>query len=411
VAARWTLMVYMAGNNNLSDAAGEDLEEMHQVGSTDEVKVLCFMKQQDAQSAYHIEVGAKGNDDEREELGDVDSGDPQTVVSFIRWAVEKAPADRYALVLWNHGGGWEPDDFEQLYNEVKKERGETGVNRRELNRRANQSMARIFFSSSVKEILAQPDEGRRQICNDDGTGHSLDTIELGGVMQAAAEALGKPLDVLGMDACLMSNFEVGYQVRKEAEVVVGSEELEPGAGWPYERILGDLTAKPEMDGKELGELIVRHYNDSYEDQADQWPVTQSALDAGQVESFAEAVDALGRALQAELESDWMEVNAAHARAVLFDMELVDLRSFCRNLQGGSASDELRNAAKGVLDAHTQYVLAEGHHGPKVEECGGTTVYLPQPSVGVSEYYEKLAFAADHNWDETLASYHGAVRGR
>jgi hypothetical protein len=265
----------------------------------------------------------------------------------------------------------------------------------------------------VKEVLGEPDEGTRQICNDDGTGHSLDTVELGSVLAAAVRQVGQPLDLLGMDACLMSNFEVGYQIRAEAGVVVGSEDLEPGAGWPYERILADLTANPDMDARQLGTLIVRHYVDSYEEQPEQWPITQAALDSSRVADFAETVDGLGEALRAELEADWKAINRAHALAVPFDMELVDLRSFCRNLQSGAASEAAKEAAAAVVDALASggYVLAEGHRGAKVEECGGTTVYLPQPSVGISKYYKDLAFAKDHVWNETLERYHAAVRGR
>ena len=412
MAANWTVMVYMAGNNSLSDAAGEDLEEMHQVGASEQLRLLCFMKQSDGAGAFRIELGARGEQDEREPLGDVDSGDPQTLVDFFRWAAERAPAERYALVLWNHGGGFAPDDLDQLYSQVRGERGPTGVSRRELNRRANQPLARLLFSSSVRTVLAEPDEGTRQICNDDGTGHSLDTLELEHVLAAATEAIDGPLDLLGMDACLMSNFEVGYQVRALARVVVGSEDLEPGAGWPYERVLGDLSANPDMDGAELGELIVRHYIDSYRDSPAQWPVTQAALDAAAVEDFAATVGRLADALEQELAGDWREVNRAHALAVAFEMELVDLQSFCVNLQQGELGEPVKRAAAEVIEALEPggYVLAHAELGPKVEGCGGTTVYLPQPSVGISRYYADLAFAADQRWDEALKRYHAAVRG-
>ena len=412
MAANWTVMVYMAGNNSLSDAAGEDLEEMHQVGASEQLRLLCFMKQSDGAGAFRIELGARGEQDEREPLGDVDSGDPQTLVDFFRWAAERAPAERYALVLWNHGGGFAPDDLDQLYSQVRGERGPTGVSRRELNRRANQPLARLLFSSSVRTVLAEPDEGTRQICNDDGTGHSLDTLELEHVLAAATEAIDGPLDLLGMDACLMSNFEVGYQVRALARVVVGSEDLEPGAGWPYERVLGDLSANPDMDGAELGELIVRHYVDSYRELPDQWPVTQAALDAAAVEEFAATVGRLADALEQELERDWREVNRAHVLAIGFEMELVDLQSFCVNLQQGELGEPVKRAAAEVIEALEPggYVLAHAELGPKVEGCGGTTVYLPQPSVGISRYYADLAFAADQRWDEALKRYHAAVRG-
>ena len=38
--AKWTFMVYMAGNNNLSPAGEIDLGEMAQVGSSEDVNIL-----------------------------------------------------------------------------------------------------------------------------------------------------------------------------------------------------------------------------------------------------------------------------------------------------------------------------------------------------------------------------------
>ena len=72
---------------------------MRKVGSGDEVKIAAFVKRLEQQAAHRIVVGKDGKDEERENLGDdVDSGSPQTLVDFIRWAKAKAPADRYALV-------------------------------------------------------------------------------------------------------------------------------------------------------------------------------------------------------------------------------------------------------------------------------------------------------------------------
>ncbi len=38
--AKWTFMVYLAGDNNLSTAGDNDLEEMRQVGSTNDVNIV-----------------------------------------------------------------------------------------------------------------------------------------------------------------------------------------------------------------------------------------------------------------------------------------------------------------------------------------------------------------------------------
>ncbi|MBI2525262.1 MAG: hypothetical protein HYV93_04700 [Candidatus Rokubacteria bacterium] len=55
-----------------------------------------------------------------------------------------------------------------------------------------------------------------------------------------------------MDACLMTMIEVAYQLRDHAQILMGSEEIEPGAGWPDAAILGDLAAKPTVGPEELG---------------------------------------------------------------------------------------------------------------------------------------------------------------
>jgi hypothetical protein len=58
-----------------------------------------------------------------------------------------------------------------------------------------------------------------------------------------------------------------------------------------------------------------------------------------------------------------------------------------------------------------YVLAEGHLGPKVQDCGGVSLYLPAPtSSKISRYYKDLTFARQHRWDEFLADYFRAVKG-
>src|SRR5262245_22650167 len=106
MSAKWTVMVYMAGNNSLSGAAGIDLTELRKIGSTAAVQVAAFVKQRGGGASQRI-VAKNAADDVVGALPpDTDSGAPQTVVDFARWAIQKAPADRYALVLWNHGGGW-----------------------------------------------------------------------------------------------------------------------------------------------------------------------------------------------------------------------------------------------------------------------------------------------------------------
>jgi hypothetical protein len=413
--AKWTFMVYMAGFNNLTDFATKDLEEMRKVGSTDDVKVAVFIKQLDKDTASHIVVGKDGQGEQAETVGDADSGNPQTMLDFIRWAAQAAPAERYALVVWNHGSGWQPDDLEELYSHVRGGNGAgDGVTPRELGIRSTQEVARSLFSPTVEKILSLPTAGDRGIASDDGTGHSLDTIELNRVLEKAHQELGQPLALLGMDACLMSTFEVAYEGREHTTAVVGSEELEPGDGWPYSPILEDLNANPDMGGGDLGRVVVDRYVESYENLQGQWPVTQCAVTTERLGDFADAVDGLAQAIQAHMREagDAADIIKAQARSVAFTGELVDVKTFCDALRALDVGDAVKDAAGKVLESLEpgRYVAAEGHLGPTVEGCGGVTLYFPPPLAKVSDYYKDLAFAQQRGWDEFLASYHSAVRG-
>ncbi len=386
MAAKWNVMVYMAGFNNLTTFATKDLQEMRKVGSTKDVKLTAFIKRLEQQSAHHIVVGKNGQGEVREAVGDIDSGDPQTMLDFVRWAAKTAPAEKYALIVWNHGSGFDVLDVDQLYAQPKS-----------------------LFPTVVAEVT-----GERAIASDDGTNHSLDTIELNRVAKKVhEEVIKKPLEVLGMDACLMSNLEVAYEVEKHAKVVVGSEELEPGDGWPYTKILQDLNKNPDMDGAKLGEVIVDRYVASYRDAEEQWPITQCATKTSGVGELVDKLDDLAMALRKHMKDKGAkEVQRAQSRSVMFDGELVDVRTMCRELRRSITSGPVHAAAGKVIDelkADNGYVVDEGHLGQKVEGCGGVTVYWPAPIEGLapedsmSPYYKDLRFAKK-GWDEFLRSY-------
>jgi hypothetical protein len=403
----------VAGYNSLSSFAGKDLAEMRKVGSSDGLKVAVFVKRLEQQAAHRIIVGKDGKAEERENLGkDVDSGSPQTLLDFIRWAKLKAPAERYALIIWNHGSGWDPLDFDELYEHVKA----VGVTPRELSVRAASQLGRSLFRPTLETALSKPNAGARAIASDDGTGHSLDTLELGEVLAKAHKELGRPLDLLGMDACLMSCLEVAYQSEKDVRAVVSSEELEPGDGWPYDKILADLRSNPSMDGAALGRVVVKRYIESYKAHEELWPVTMCAIHSAGIEPFADVLDTFTMALRRAISGDDVDATRllrAHTRSARFDGDLTDLRSLCEQVRSQPFEAAVKTAAKKVIDALKPggaFVVANANLGAGVEHCGGVTAYLPPPTDEISPYYKDLRFAERHGWDEFLRSYRRAVRG-
>ena len=109
--AKWTFMVYMAGDNNLDGAALRDIAEMTKAGSTKDVHVLVQLDRLEDQKTrrFRISQGGGFKGDCIESFGDTNTGDPQILYSFVKWAADNYPADRYGLILWNHGSGWWED--------------------------------------------------------------------------------------------------------------------------------------------------------------------------------------------------------------------------------------------------------------------------------------------------------------
>ncbi len=294
--AKWTFMVYLAGDNNLSDAGETDMDEMSKAGSTAEVNIVAeFDRIGDQHHSKRFYV-KPGEVQEVVDLGETDSGDPNVLLDFVSWTAKEYPADRYALVLWNHGGGWQPSSIDEVATEVKTK----GFSRSEGKERSSSPLGRVFFRTTMTEIFSLESAEERAICSDDGTGHSLDTIELGKVLErmVGEDVLGQPLDLLGMDACLMSNLEVAYQARPYVKYVVASEENEPFDGWPYDTVLAKLVAEPGIATADFGAHIVDAYIASYKGSGS--TVTQSALDLSQIDTLTGPLDELSQALIAHM---------------------------------------------------------------------------------------------------------------
>ena len=408
--AKWTLMVYLAGDNNLSSAGEKDLSEMRSVGSTSDVNVIAeFDRIGDAHETMRYHIQRDGLNETTVSLGETDSGDPEVLCSFVDWVAERYPADRYGLVLWNHGGGWAPTEIDRIATEVQAK----DYNLREATDRAATPISRALFRTTLTSVLTQSTPIDRAICCDDGSGHSLDTVELGRVLDRVTASLGQPLEFIGMDACLMSNLEVAYQCRPYAKTMVASEESEPNDGWPYGRVLKSLVTDPSQSGADLGAAIVSAYIDSYVQAKYTGAITQTALNLGAMDPLADALDRLSDALISQLPGEKFGIWSAQAAAPSFwHLTLWDLYQFCQGLVGGKVGYEIVHAAQAVQNAleagPESFVLAESHRGSTVEGCGGASIYmpLPIPRVGISQYYGELDFSREHRWIDLLNAYHG-----
>jgi len=401
--AKWTFLVFMAGDNSLSSAGDKDLYEMRMVGSTPDVNIIVEFDSAGKPGTRRTRIGKDGNKEYTRKLKETDCGDPNALISFIQWAVKKYPAEHYMLDLWSHGSAWEPSEIDRIARSVDSPQ----YSPKEAVQRSTSSLGGAFFRTTLERIFSLRSPAERAICVDDGSGHSLDTIELGNVLKKATEIMGQPIDLLGMDACLMSNIEVAYQARPYAQYMVGSEESEPGDGWPYDQVLARLVANPEMPAVELAGHIVSDYIQFYKDQGYMGAVTQSAFNLAKVDAIIDPLNNFANTLINEMPFAAQHMwKAQRQSANFFYKTLWDVSHFCEALTT-FASPEVCAAAETMRQALAvgpdQFIITESHNGPRVERVGGLSIYMP-PLVDVNRFYDELEFAQSTRWPALLKAY-------
>ncbi|MCX6668025.1 MAG: clostripain-related cysteine peptidase [Euryarchaeota archaeon] len=360
--AEWTVMVYLDADNNLESFGIDDFLEMAEVGSTNDVNIVVqFDRIPGYDNRYDDWTTTKrylvtqnmvpNNANDLMDIGEANMGDPQTLIDFGNWAISNYPANRYCLILWDHGGGWGKDDG----NEVTKD-----------------------------------------VCWDDTNGgDALTMSELRSALATITSNGNNPIDLLGFDACLMQMIEVGYEVRSYCDFMTGSEETEPGAGWRYDSTLTILTGTPTLSPQALGAQFVSDYVNSGGD-------TLSTINLGLIDSLRSDVSDLGVALQNNNFKD--EIGDAIENVESYSyIQYVDLYHFVQLLMQYINDNTIDNLAQSVMNEIENVVTSE-NHASDYANSHGLSIYVP-PS-GYDQDYEDLLFAQDSQWDEFLSWYSG-----
>jgi hypothetical protein len=323
--------------------------------------------------------------------------------SFIRFGAQRYPARATALVLLNHGSGFYVPP--EMLSRDGKAPGHAGASPAAGRRRRRP----IFHTT--RERLREAPPTSRGIAYDDGAADCLDNQELTRVLATAHRVLGRKVDVVGMDACLMTMLEVAYQLRGHAHVLVGSEDVEPGPGWPHAAILGDLAKTPTMTPAELGATVVHRYVESYRHGGE--TATQSAIDLGQLDDVVEAVDMLARRLLAGIKSTALSAAVMRARRrtlQFYEGLYVDLHHLAGCLARATGKGRIADTCRDVQrlidgEGARSPILAEGHVDVSMARACGLSIYFPLiPDRSV--FYRELEFATATRWVDFLEALLG-----
>lgn len=228
-----TVLILMNGSDLESEyqEATEDITEMIRASKSDRVNIVIEtvgtrkwsprygISPDRSQRWLVTETGLQLLDDS---LGQLDTTVPATLSEFIRWGATRFPADRYLLILWDHGGG---PVYGFGYDEYQP------------------------YSSSL----------------------TIDEIQL------ALQNGGVYFDLIGMDSCLMASLEVCCSLYEYCDYTLLSEDFEPGCGWSYTGWVDALNRNPAIGTTDLCRIAIDDTVRYCETQADEDGVTLALM--------------------------------------------------------------------------------------------------------------------------------------
>lgn len=384
--SKWTVILYFDGDQHattysLSDKMLADLQSLEKAATDEDVKFIVLMdldsigdthlycvEQNEAKEIPLSSINASWNNE-------VNMGDGNTLTQFVCWTITNYPAEHYNLYLNDHGGGWR------------------GI---------------CVDENPVKDIL--------------------NLTELKTSLITVRDKIGKKIDVISMDACLMSMIEVAYQLRECADYMVASESFihthQTGNGiflnWRLDRIYSNLTANPDMDPSTLAMICVENFRTG---KAFILPPSVvkpqavdciGAIDLSAIARVAEFVDNLSKHLMIMKHLRFFipfiflktqKFSGAFDFLGYTFYPYVDLYDFSKNVATMMPYPEIKELSGELMRSIERAVIAE-RHGKNIvlgEHPGahGLSIYFPYRMINYDSGYENLDFSRDTNWDEFI----------
>ncbi len=353
-----TVMVYMCGTDleSRSGMASRDLGEMGQAKLSDSLNLLvctggCRQWQTrgirtDVNQIFQVRDGYMK--DTGKTAGSGSMTDPNTLLSFIRYCTQNYPANRYELILWDHGGG-----------------SISGYGYDEKDQRSG-SMSLASLSSVLK-------------------------------------ASGIKYDFIGFDACLMATVENASMLSDYADYMIASEETEPGVGWYYTNWLNLLADEPSTPTLDIGKQIVDDFVAYCNQKCPGQPTTLSVVDLSELgETLPAEMKAFSTDLKERISGgDYQTVSTARGNTKEFAsstrIDQIDFVDFAQRI-GSSEGEALSRALRGAVKYNRT--------GGSVTNAYGLSVYFPLRKLSTVDKAVKAydALGVDEDYADCIRAF-------
>ncbi|MDR1000890.1 MAG: hypothetical protein LBL96_08860 [Clostridiales bacterium] len=327
----YTLMLFMNGSDLESEngAATLDIHEILSTGVSDQINLVIFTGGANRWQNNVIPQNecaiweVRGNSIyELGRVGLLNMGDPGTLRGFIDLCYSSFPADKYGLIMWDHGGG---------------------------------SIAGYGQDEKFDN-------------------NNLTLLEMNYAFADSGAARHK-LEFLAFDSCLMSSIEMSVVASEYANYMISAEDLEPGDGWDYS-FLGSMGQNPSCSGKDAGIYITDAFMNYYGANSDEI-LTMSVTDLTRAPYVMSAMGKLMSKADANMLGEFHTLAQRRANTKTFgegsprdnQCDMVDIGDMARKL-----SDYYPSEAASVL-AELQQAVVYNRHNCDVDLCGLSAYYI------------------------------------
>jgi uncharacterized protein (TIGR03437 family) len=361
---KWTILLFMSGDNDLQGAILDNIQRIQQAGgsNSDVNFVAMYDAWTIAPSTYRGLIGSAQspgfdgripvyfNPPENSNIGEQDMGDPQVLKAFIAWGKQNYPADKYGLVLSSHGDGWK----------------------------------------SFGPDFTFPG----------GTRQKEDALFMGELSTALT---GQTFEWIAFEACLMAGIEVAHQLQPFAKYMLASEEVLYGGDFPYEAMVTDLEANPNMDALQSITDIFNKYvpraqarekllfTDKNGNSVPNLPYTVSVIDLSQIPNVSVNIRAWADLLAPGMSlflgrddpTDNVQILTKKQLPIVekfHDQNFIDLNHFAMLMQKSGIPTCLLSPVQSIIDltnpANKKAVILESHTGGH-PNAHGLHIYFPR----------------------------------
>ncbi len=412
----WTIIVYMAADNDLRGFAARNIKQMAAIGSNTHVNIVVqldirIVGNKKITRRYFIEKDKILHVNADDALSQqMDSGKAETLISCCKWAIENYSAQNYMLIFWDHATGILDPIRGRKINSAELFNFNTTVNKFELDR------TKDFF-----DFINIPQREQRGVCWDDSTGNYLTNQKLDFALNEICTKLlkGKKFSIIGFDACLMSMIEVAHLIKKYAHIMIGSQEVELGTGWDYKNVLSPFSHS-SLDKATFAQHIVHMYEYTYKLITNDY--TQSATNLDNIDALENNINLIAHLLLESLkkQQSYSVKNAIKASrnkllCTHFDEpSYIDLHHLYANLQANLHRFMFNNATEGtMIKKKLSKALEEGQYlikqlvfanttGKNLSQAKGVSIYFPDSRIHPS--YRKTTFVRNNEWLTFLTQY-------